>query len=347
MSRLRLPKLPRVANASLPPELRWDAPPASIALHLSRRDFLKALGILLAALAAPAIRIERAVAKARGGFLTKDERATLEALVDRVLPPDDGTPGGKAFGAARYIETLLTALDRKKKPRLFAGGPFSGRNPFPDPKTGTPSKRRPKNGFKRFVPPTRLQELYWRGELFGTADIPELAAIDTQLGGPKQGLRDVYRAGLAKVDEVAHTTKGGSFASLSPADQDAVLTMLEAGAFQPDPRRGNATFVDLVIRHTIEGSFSVPEYGGNAKGQGWDLIGLEGDVQPLGFSIFSTTTGGYVERPDFPMSTPNPDELGPGGVLQPKAISADARGVQTSISSVTAAIFGDGCVGGN
>src|SRR5258706_1390052 len=185
MSRLRLPKLPRETTTPLPPELRWDAPVPSVALYLGRRDFLKALGILLAALAAPALRIERAVAKARGGFFTKQERATLEALVDRILPPDDGLPGGKALGAASYVEQLLTALDHKRKPRLFAGGPFSGRNPYPDPKTGGPSRRRPKNSFKKFIPPTRLQELFWRGEIFGTPSIPDLPALDPQLGGPQ------------------------------------------------------------------------------------------------------------------------------------------------------------------
>src|SRR5512143_3688311 len=287
MSRLRLPKMARPATGDLPPELRWDAPGPSIALHLSRRDFLKALGVLLAAVAAPMARVERAVAKARGGFFTKPERATLEALVDRILPPDDGQPGGKALGVARYIETFLTSLDGKRKTRLFAGGPFSGRNPYPDPKTGGPAHKRPRNSFKKFVPPTRLQELYWRGELFGTAGIPELAALDAQLGGAKTGLRSVYQSGLAKVDEVARAVKGAPFASLSTADQDAVLAMLDAGAFAPDPRRDNATFIELVIRHTIEGAFSPPEYGGNAGLQGWSLCGLEGDSQPLGYSVYS------------------------------------------------------------
>ena len=342
MGRLRLPKLPSVETDSLPPELRWDAPQPSIALHLGRREFLKALAIVLGALAAPALRIERAVAKARGGFFTAPERATLEALADRILPPDDGTPGGKAFGVASYVETLLTGLDKKKKTRLFAGGPFSGRNPYPNSKTGTPSKRRPKNSFKKFIAPTRLQELFWRGEIFGTANVPELAAIDEQLGGPKPGLRDLYREGLAKVDQVAQATKGGAFASLSAADQDVVLKMLDDGAFVRDPRRG-ATFVDLVIRHTLEGAFSPPEYGGNTDGQGWQLVGLEGDVQPLGFSIFSASANGYVERADHPMSTPNPDEVGPGGLLQPKPLSAEAKGVQTTIANITHALFGDGC----
>jgi gluconate 2-dehydrogenase subunit 3-like protein len=254
MSRLRLPKMPRAVTGALPAELRWDAPPASVALLLGRREFLKALGLLLAAFAAPIVRVERAVARTRGGFLTRKERTTLEALVDRIIPPEPSVPGGKALGAARYVEELLTALDGKRA-RLFAGGPFSNRNPFPDDRTGEPSRRRPKDSFKRFVAPTRLQELYWRGEIFGTAGIPELAAIDAQLGGTKKGLRDLYREGLAKVDEVAEATKGGPFASLSTADQDAVLGMLGAGAFKPDPRREGDTFLDIVISHTIEGCF--------------------------------------------------------------------------------------------
>ncbi len=346
MSRLRLPKMARPATAELPPELRWDAPPASIAFHLSRRDFLKALGVLLAAMAAPALRVERAIAKARGGFFTKQERTTLEALVDRILPPDDGQPGGTALGAARYIETFLTALDGKKKPRLYAGGPFSGRNPYPDPKTGQPGRKRPKNAFKRFISPTRLQELFWRGELFGTAGIPELAALDAQLGGAKVGLRTVYQMGLAKVDDVARMVKGGAFASLSTADQDAVLAMLDAGAFAPDPRRGKHTFIELLIQHTLEGAFSPPEYGGNTGLQGWKLCGLEGDSQPLGYSIYSATLDTYVERSDHPMSTANPDELGPGGVVQAKPLSPDAQAIQQNISLLTSSLFGDACGGG-
>jgi len=77
------------------------------------------------------------------------------------------------------------------------------------------------------------------------------------------------------------------------------------------------------------------------------LVGLEGDSQPLGYSVFDATTNAYVERADHPMSTANPDELGPGGVLQPKPLSPDAQGVQQTISEITSVLFGDACVGGN
>jgi hypothetical protein len=129
---------------------------------------------------------------------------------------------------------------------------------------------------------------------------------------------------------------------LTTADQDAVLKMLDSGAFPVDPRRG-ATFTEILIRHTLEGCFSPPEYGGNTDTQGWQLAGLEGDVQPLGYSIFSTSANDYVERADHPMSTANPDELGPGDVVQAKPIATDSRQIQMDISTLTNLAFGDAC----
>src|SRR5262245_1469065 len=99
-------------------------------LHLSRRRFLQGTATVLAALALPLGAFERAAAARRGHFLTRRELRTLEALCDRIIPPDDD-PGAGALGAARYIHNLLRALDRRV-PRIFAGGPFSGRLPFPD-----------------------------------------------------------------------------------------------------------------------------------------------------------------------------------------------------------------------
>jgi len=343
MLRLRFPpREPRQPDPSvLPPELWWDAPKESVALLLSRRQFLRAAAVVLGLLAMPYSRAERAWARARGRFFTGSERATLDALCDTIIPPDD-MPGAAALGAGRYIDIMLSAFDGGgAKPPIYAGGPFSGRNPYPDNQNGTPSKRRPHNSFKHFVELTRLQDLTWRGEILGTANVPELAAFDPQFGAAKKALRDVYRVGLAKVDQVAEAVAGAPFAKLDTTQQAAVFKMLDSGAFMPDPRRGGMTFIDLLIQHTLEGCFSVPEYGGNLRGQGWAMVGLEGDDQPLGYSIFSLATGSYVERPDHPMSTPNPDELGPGGTVVPRPLTADGKFIQNSILT-TAGLFGNG-----
>jgi len=312
----------------LPPELRWDAPRATVGLLLSRRQFLRAGALVLAASALPFGSPQRAWARARGRFLTRTELATLTALCDRIIPPDRD-PGGRRLGAAAYVHGLLNALEGRT-PRLFAGGPFSNRNRFADD-DGEITRKKPKNAFKRFLPPTRLQELHWRAELYGSAAVPEVAALDAQYGGPLVGLRDVYRAGLARVDELAVALHGRRFAKLETAAQDELLTQLDDGAFAPDPRRGNATFMDLLIRHTLEGCFAAPEYGGNAKARGWTMIGLEGDSQPLGYSLFAASSGTYVERADHPMSTPNPDEL-----AAPQPITADGDKVQHGIFTLTA-----------
>jgi hypothetical protein len=306
---------------------------------LNRRGFLRGLGWLLAGLAAPARALARGLAAGtRGGsapaacFFSEHERATLEALCDRILPPD-ADPGAGSLGAASYIETLLTAFEAPR-PRLFARGPFSGRNPFPNLFRGIPSLRRPANSFRRSVAPSRLQELYWRAEILGSeaADLPP--HLVAQQGGPRIGLRDVYRSALATLDEVAEATLGRPFIELGPAEQDQVFLAIDRPeVFPPDPSRGGRSFVDLLIRHTLEGCFAPPEYGGNADAGGWRMIGIEGDVQPLGYSLFSTATGSYHERPDHPMSTPNPDELAADGTLAPRPLSADGRALQGTITT--------------
>src|SRR4051812_9452030 len=69
-------------------------------------------------------------------FFTPQERLYVAALANQVLPPDD-TPGAAELGAVRYLERLLTALERGSE-AVWAGGPFSDRNPLPGP-DGAPS----------------------------------------------------------------------------------------------------------------------------------------------------------------------------------------------------------------
>src|SRR5579862_295457 len=108
MAKLRFPPLARIP-ADLLREVQAASPapdphPVSASpfnLRLGRRQFLKALGILGALAAFPITRLERAMAAVRGRFFTQHERATLEALVDRIIPPDQD-PGASALGAADY-----------------------------------------------------------------------------------------------------------------------------------------------------------------------------------------------------------------------------------------------------
>lgn len=295
---------------------------------LTRRTFLKAAAASAAVVAVPVQH------RPQPAFFSGDEFATLGALCDRILPPD-ADPGAVALGAPVYIERLLTAFDGPV-PWIFAGGPYSGRQPFPDYRTGTPSPWHPPDLFRWPAAPSPMQELYWRAEILGSAAAELPPYLDAQAGGPRTGLRDVYRQGLAAIDAAALAEYGRPFLELDEAERDALLALLDKpGGLPVDPIRSQ-TFLDLLIQHTLEGCLSAPEYGGNRDGAGWQMVGIEGDSQPLGYSLFSLRDGAYHERPDHPMSTPNPDEVASDGSLAPRPLSPEGDQVQRYISAFTA-----------
>jgi gluconate 2-dehydrogenase gamma chain len=98
--------------------------------------------------------------------------------------------------------------------------------------------------------------------------------IDRALGGALALFRETYRTGLAAIDRHAQSLKGSSFARLAPADQDAFLRDVERSAIAGFS--DSAAFFNVVLAHTIQGTFCDPYYGGNANFAGWDLIGYPG-----------------------------------------------------------------------
>jgi gluconate 2-dehydrogenase gamma chain len=99
--------------------------------------------------------------------------------------------------------------------------------------------------------------------------------IDRALGGFLASSRDTYRVGLAAIEAYATKVKGAPFSQLSPQNQDAVLSDFERAATQGLAPNG-VLFFNLVLAHTIQGTFCDPFYGGNANFVGWDLIGYPG-----------------------------------------------------------------------
>jgi gluconate 2-dehydrogenase gamma chain len=64
-------------------------------------------------------------------FLTPEEAATVEALVDRLIPPDEKTPGGKGAGCATFIDRQLAgpygdARGLYMRPPFHDGEPTQG-----------------------------------------------------------------------------------------------------------------------------------------------------------------------------------------------------------------------------
>jgi Gluconate 2-dehydrogenase subunit 3 len=83
-------------------------------------------------------------------------------------------------------------------------------------------------------------------------------------------LRGVYRNGLSELDRRA----GGDFGAAPAPLQDAILTTLdEAGS----------DFFAALYKHTLEGVYSHPVYGGNSDYRAWRSLGYEGDVHGVRF----------------------------------------------------------------
>ena len=99
--------------------------------------------------------------------------------------------------------------------------------------------------------------------------------IDRALGDALAASRPEYSAGLAALDAHARDAAGKPFADLDAYAQDALLRDLEqnvAKGFTPS----SSAFFELVLGHTLEGTFSDPYYGGNRDFIGWELIGYPG-----------------------------------------------------------------------
>jgi hypothetical protein len=177
-------------------------------------------------------------------YFDPESYATVEAACERLIPAAEGHPGATALGVADYIDGLLGAF-AVDPPRIWAGGPFSGRY------GGEAS-------FGEFLRPSPLEELAWRTRIEGTQGIAE-----RELNGPVTGWQQEYRDGIAAL--------GADFAALPAADQDARIDAV------PE-------FKQLLYGHACEGAYGAPEYGGNRDLGGWRAIGFPGDVQPRGYT---------------------------------------------------------------
>jgi Gluconate 2-dehydrogenase subunit 3 len=310
-------------------------------VELTRKDFLKSLAVGFMGASLPATlwseswaAPEREHSRPRF-FQDPQDYQTLEALVDRLIPPDtnpDGSPspGARLAGVADYIDFLLGAFGSELS-FIFAGGPFSDRNPL--------NGERLTNGMARPLVLTDNQRLAWRIRILGTAraadrdsDAAKIAIIRANnkaagqgdANGDLPGFQQIYTSGIAGL-------RGLNFASLAAAQQDAILNEKNMPA-------ALGTLIPLAYAHSVEGMYGNPEYGGNqpsnrskpatgADGNnrpiGWQNINFEGDRQPQGYTRFDPATGTYIEDPNHPVSTPNPND--PALTGAPGALSMDTH----------------------
>lgn len=226
----------------------------------------------------------------RARFLSDSERRTLQGLVDRLVP-GHLTPGAAAAEADEAIDSLLGAF-MTDPPLIYAGGPFSDR--------GGASV----NDFERFIPLDEYEDLAWRLVVEGSQGLPE-----REFNGPVKGLQQIYREGLARLEERASLLVTGVLPAglgdilnqivgdtplqevlalvntLTGTESFADLPALLRDIIVLDPSDAVVQeLVDVAFPNTLDGTYGPPEYGGNKDRIGWTSMNFDGDVQPRGYT---------------------------------------------------------------
>jgi hypothetical protein len=179
--------------------------------------------------------------------------STLAAAMDALLPTTPDAAGATQANAAWYLDQLLGAFS-VVPPRIYPGGPYSGRHGGPD-------------SFSTFQRLTRVEELRWRTYLEGSMGLPE-----REWNGPVEGAVARYEAMLDDLDSRALARSGAPFVTLGASARVMMLAAL-------DP-----ALLTMLFEHTVEGTYGDPIYGGNRDGCGWSAIDYEGDRQPVGYT---------------------------------------------------------------
>jgi len=126
----------------------------------------------------------------------------------------------------------------------------------------------------------------------GAREAGAVVYIDRSLAGAYQSLQGLYQSGVRELDQLSRERAGAPFAELTEAEQDAILTDLDAvveglptefdahdrdGTPLTDPRQARLAYFFAVVReHVLQGFFCDPVYGGNRDVVGWKLVGFPG-----------------------------------------------------------------------
>ena len=100
--------------------------------------------------------------------------------------------------------------------------------------------------------------------------------IDCQLCGPYHNLQQIYRRGLAGIDQSALLSYGKAFIDLKGDEQIELLRRLEGGKAPGAiwKQASSSDFFGYLVDHTMQGFYGDPRHGGNREGVSWKMLGL-------------------------------------------------------------------------
>jgi gluconate 2-dehydrogenase gamma chain len=110
----------------------------------------------------------------------------------------------------------------------------------------------------------------------GATEADVLNYIDLALAGAYADEQDFYRRGIIQLDAHCVAAYGKSFRHISTAQQDEAIAALEHGQTIAFTWPTAQAFFNTLHKHTMEGMFADPIYGGNKDFAGWILVGFPG-----------------------------------------------------------------------
>jgi gluconate 2-dehydrogenase gamma chain len=182
-------------------------------------------------------------------FFTPHEAQTVEALASLILPATGEGPGAREAGALSYIDYLLSQDDGFAQP-IYRKPPFARTYEGESPPPQAPG----------------AEPVIWMKKA-------ELARYGLQSSLTPQ---EAYRRGLAALDRWSYDHFHADFVDLEPAAQDKIVAALATDQADGFDEPGARAFFEMVAEHTVEGTFSDPQYGGNRDKIAWKAIGFAG-----------------------------------------------------------------------
>jgi gluconate 2-dehydrogenase gamma chain len=246
---------------------------------LSRRNFLKGFVITAASIpvvAAGCSPVAEQAVPVQGGFqsfpppplnpdvplapasaadpsilrsFTPQEARTVEALTARILPGTPDDPGAREAGVVTYIDNMLAYSEG------FVESTYR-EPPFAQLYEGTTAPAADETYQTVWVSAEEIERYGYQSIL---------------------SPREVYRLGISAVDTYSRSKHEKLFINLTEAEQDGIIEdMVNGDAVTGFEQFSSTAFFTVLRRHTAEGMFSDPAYGGNRNMVGWKLIGYPG-----------------------------------------------------------------------
>ncbi len=100
--------------------------------------------------------------------------------------------------------------------------------------------------------------------------------LDRALAGAYADQLTLYRDGLEALNHCSSQQYQHTFADCSEAQQDALLSGMQAGTLENFVRPSQQVFFAALLQHLREGLFADPAYGGNRDKQGWKFLRFPG-----------------------------------------------------------------------